>query len=169
MRFLEKISLIDDEYLDDLKMDIENIINSYINMEQACLEIFDKIKDNLNKKEITEITRSFNPDWYHYNPVPIYSYQDFIDVITEMIKNNDPEYVARDIYNLMGPYNNLGIIDLYKKEEKYWFYMDGGNWDAWMVSEEYFKKELREAIKFQEEEDKIEVFKVLKRIQKRRR
>lgn len=165
MKCLENLSLVDDECLDDLKKDIESLINSYIDIRESCLEIFDDVKDNLNKYDVINITNTFDPEWFFQGPIPVNQVYDWEKVLKSMFEYNEESWdaFARELAHLWGPDNNLSQIDFDKNN--YWFYKDGGNWDAWMVEHDYFIKEVRKAIEYQEEEQLPDLFRILKKIQ----
>jgi len=164
MKCLQNLSLVPDEMIDRLQKDIENIINDYIDLNKACLKAYDSVVDKLDKDDIIKITHTFNSDWYLVKPKPIYTDSDFVYLIEELISECDYDTVACDILNMMGPTNNLGVFDTDKNN--YWFYKDGTNLEAWLLSENYFKKEIREQISYHfEDEDLLLILKALREIQ----
>ena len=165
MKCLENLSLVADENLEQLKKDIERLINDYIDLEKACLKAYDSVVDKLDKNDIIRITHSFNPDWYLVPPKPIYTDSDFVELVAELAEYGGEE-CGCDILNMIGPMNNLGVFD--KKKNNYWYYKDGANWEAWLLDEEYFKKEIREGIEcHMEDEDFLVILKALRVIQKK--
>ena len=171
MKCLENLSLVPDECLKDLQKDIEATVNSYINISQSCLDIYDDIKDKLNKYDIIGIANELTDDWFFEGPFPVYQYYDFQKMIARMLDNFDgeDEAIAADLYNIMGTNCNLDPID-FDSGKKYWFYRDGANWEAWLVEEEYFKTEIRTAIEWHmHHEEELNILRKLKEIQRRQK
>ena len=164
MKCLQNLSLVPDEMIDRLQKDIENIINDYIDLNEACLKAYDSVVNKLDKNDIIKITNAFHPEWYFIKPKPIYTDSDFVYLIENLISECDPDSVACNILHMMGPKNNLGVFDTDK--HNYWFYKDGSNWEAWLLDEDYFKEEIREHISLHfEDEDLLLILKALREIQ----
>lgn len=164
MKCLENLSMVPDRCLDDLQKDIESVINSYINLEKSCVDLLNKVKNNLTRQDIEKICKVFS-DWFIMGPLPVYSIEDFTKVMGLLIDCAEDEEIAVDIAHMFGPECNVGTLNLDK--EKYWFYKDEVNLDAWIVSEEYFKYEINEAITCMSEERLLKIHRILKEIEKR--
>ena len=59
MKCLERLSLVSDECIEDLQKDIEELIDSYINIEEECVKIFKEIRGSLDTWDIKRINKFF--------------------------------------------------------------------------------------------------------------
>ena len=170
MKCLEKLSLIDDDVVEDLKKDIEKLIDSYIDVEKVCLEIYDEIIDKIDDIDIRGICKTFaSPEpWFKTGPIRITSFDDYL-YVGELLQRNYEDRegdISCAFYNMFCN-NNLENIKFGINGNIYWFYEDGTNWESWLLTDENFKKEVRFYITMLQKEDQLNTLKVLRELKER--
>ena len=163
MKCLENLSLVDDSCIEDLKRDIEKLINSYIDVYDKCIEVFERLEKDMTTTEFIRLCHAFPDDNFYLFP----QWMDGTDNITKLEnffdKQEDFETISwvRFMAN-----NSKKNIDLY--DGQFWLWGDGANWEFWIDTH----KKMIEMIKYQMSHEEnitlIDVYKTLVQIENSR-
>lgn len=171
MKCLENLSLVEDDVIEDLKKDIEKLIDSYIDIEKACLDTFDKIVDKLTVREIQDICGIFGSasgePWFHEGPHNFEEFAEFNEIISIYILGDcwNEKNIGYAFYNM---FCRCGIKEFNFENTSYWFYKDGSNWESWLETDKSFKQTIRDYIHLQDTDEQIIMLRKLKEIKERK-
>ena len=171
MKCLEKLSLVDDECMKDLQKDIEELINSYINIEKQCVEIFKEIKNSLDVWEIRKICNIlYKTDvFWGGEPVLINSsgWEHYIIEFFNFDNKKDTAKSLKELINAMEVFshNKDNWIDI--ENENYWMFREGADGELLFYKQEELLDFIEKQIKWEELETQIELYKLFKRYQKK--
>lgn len=171
MKCLERLSLVDDECMEHLQKDIEEIINSYINVEKQCIEIFKEIKNSLHVWEIRKICNIlYNTDvFWGGEPVLINSsgWEHYIIKFFNFDSKEETAKSLKELINAMEVFSHSkdNWIDI--ENENYWMFREGANGTLLFYKEEELLDFIEKQIKEEELETQIELYKLFRRYQKK--
>lgn len=175
MKCLENLSLVEDEYVEELKNEIEQIINSYIDVEKKTIETFKEIRKmayGLHSYEINRILKIFvDSDTFFGMPINITGsgWEENMLNFFNFDHPNDQKYIMKEIIWLLETTSR----DIGKKidveNNSYWLYRDGSNWELWFEEEETFLDMLEKQIEYETKETQFKLLKVFLDIKKQKK
>lgn len=175
MKCLENLSLVEDECIEELKNEIEEIINSYIDIEKKAIETFKEIRKmgyGLHSYEIDRILKIFvDVETFFGMPVNITGGGWEKDMLKFFNFDNpdDQKSIMKDmIWLLETTSRDIGKqIDV--ENRSYWLYRDGSNWELWFEEEKTFLDMLEKQIEHETKETQLKLLKVFLDIKKKKK
>lgn len=162
MKCLENLSLVDDSCIEDLKRDIEKLINSYINIYDKCIEVFERLEKDMTTSELIRLCHAFPDDNFYLFP----QWMDGTNNITQMENFfNKQDFDTIHWLRFMAD-NNKKNIDLY--DDQFWLWGDGANWDFWIDTHKEMIKMIKYQISHEEEITQVRIYKTLVQIENSR-
>lgn len=175
MKCLQNLSLVEDEYLGELEDEIEQIINSYIDIEKKAIETFKEIRKmgyGLHSYEINRILKIFvDVETFFSMPINITGngWEKYMLDFFNFDHPDDQKSIMKDmIWLLETTSRDIGKqIDV--ENNSYWLYRDGSNWELWFEEEETFLDMLEKQIQHETRETQFKLLKVFLDIKKNKK
>ena len=162
MKCLENLSLVDDSCIEDLKRDIEKLINSYLDVYDKCIEVFERLEKDMTTTELIRLCHAFPDDNFYLFP----QLMDGTDNLTKLEKFFDKQDFDSIHWLRFMADNNKKNINLY--EDKFWLWGDGANWDFWIDTHKEMIKMIKYQISHEEEITQVRIYKTLVQIENSR-
>ncbi len=172
MKCLEKLSLVKDECMKDLQKDIEELINSYIDIEEECVKIFKEIRDSLETWDIRRINKFlYDRDVFLEGEPVLINQSGWENNIIKFFDFRNKKEIAeslKEFMYIMEVFSRRWDNQLDIENERYWMFREGANGELLFYTEKDFLDFIENLIHWETTETQIELYKILKKIKQRR-
>ena len=172
MKCLERLSLVNDECIKDLQKDIEELIDSYINIEEKCVKIFKEIRSSLDIWDIRRINKFFyNKDVFWGGEPVLINQSGWENDIIKFFDFNNKEEIAeslREFMYVMEGFSRRSDNQLDIENEHYWMFREGGDGELLFCTEEDLLDFIENQIPWEGTENQIDLYKMFKKIKQRK-
>ena len=172
MKCLERLSLVSDECIEDLQKDIEELIDSYINIEEECVKIFKEIRGSLDTWDIKRINKFFyNRDVFWRGEPVLINQSGWEKHIIKFFEFSNKEEIAESLQQfmyVMEMFSRRSDNQLDIENEHYWMFREGANGELVFGTEEDLLDFIEGQIPWEETENQIELYRMFKKIKQRK-